>query len=1148
MNLDKFTEEQKLAITTVDNNVLVSASAGSGKTSVLVTRVCYLIENKYACLNEILVATFTKLASMEMKNRVKSMLEELAKTDSHYLSQLELLSTADISTLHKFCQKLIKEYFYEISVDPNFDILEEAKGKYLLNNLLDELIDEELKNNKDFLPLMMQFNESRNDDCFREIVTKALEFLKSKQNYYEFCARVINQTYSLDINNNLALEFFSEYVDSFLDYYEKKYSNYLLQSQQICFDKLSVVIQEYLNVIKLIKGKDFKTKFLVISSDIEYLSVPRYTKLPAEQIELKDEVRNFSAKFRAKMNAFKEMLVYSTETELVEDINNVKEKMQTFINFVLKLDQRYAEKKQSEKVLDFADLEHYALKILENQKIRENIRNRYKFICVDEYQDTSEIQEKIISYISNGHNLFMVGDMKQSIYGFRECRPEILTNKFKLYQIDNSKGHSIKLNKNFRSEIDILNFSNFVFSNIMQEKAVGLDYKKESSFVFGGNMKSTSEQNVFVTVIDRSEKDTVGPQKMYDKFTAPLIKTELIDLKIQCEYVCKKIKELLNESIYDVKINGFRKIKYKDIAVLSARGSKVSNVLTKVFDENDIPYNAEIKSNIFKVYENAVIFNLLKLICNLDDDIALTSVLTSFLYGVSYDAFAGVLQQGKSVYESLVEYSNQNNDNISEKINKLFCDVKYLKNEFLLKNIVVAFNETLSHYNVIEYLTANKCNDKLSSLMLFVESIKQYSYLSLYEYVRFIQDYMLDDELVSQINSGDDSVSFLTIHGSKGLEFPVTFVINANGLFNQSGKGDCLMLNKDFGFAFDNFDEDNQTKNSGVIKNILKLGNNQMEIAEHMRVMYVALTRAKNKLFVVGSKDLSKTKSLTSSYEIMQANSYLDWIIGSLSQEQIDKLSSSRSLVLDYDDSKFCFNVIDNNIVNETNSHKSYIENMLLDEKNQQYLRQTKPKTNIMLKNTVTEIMNTENETTEYNIKDFVHSTAKNDDNDFLLIGNMYHLVMEKINFNETNSQQDVIDFISQLVTNNLTNIEQIKVVDALKIFKACEFLKSIVGSSDKVIREKTFMLYDNAKNLVNTDNNSKVLVQGVVDLFVIKDDGIVLIDYKTTRAKCESDLINHYETQFHLYAKALEDFYGKKVVQKIIYSFYFDKPIIVDN
>ena len=992
---------------------------------------------------------------------------------------------------------------------------------------------------------MLLFNESRNDVTFKEMVIKALKFLKSKQNYHNFCDNMMLNTYSSDLSQNSAIIFFNQYVDSILTHYKEILNNYLLQANQIGSQKLILIANEYIDFIGSILEKDFVTKLSVFSIEKKFTQARLSKNAVAEEIELKEKMQADLEAFRDELKDIKKFIGICSESQIKNDISNISIKMQEFVNFVLKLDDAYTLKKKEEKSLDFNDLEHYTLQILENEKIRNSVKQRYKYVCVDEYQDTNEIQEKILSYISSDNNLFMVGDMKQSIYGFRECRPEILTDKFKLYQRDLTKGNAIKLNKNFRSEIDILNFSNYLFSNIMKEDSVGLDYGKESKFIFGGTVQSKQQdKNVFVKIIQSAQKSQEDYPKIYNKFSAKLEKTEYVNLVSQAIYVANEIENLLTQTIYDVKIQDYRKIRYKDIAILSRKGVKISNVLTEIFRERGIPFSANISSNIFRCYENSVIFNLLKLICNMDDDIALTSVLSSFLYNVSYDDIIKIKSNDKNMFYSLVE-QRENDGHLSNIINKLFDDIEYLKNEFINNNILVAFNETLSHYNIMEYLAGLNSYEKVANMQLFIENIKEYSYLSLYEYVAFVENSQLEKLSTSSVVSGDDSVTIMTIHGSKGLEFPITFLINANEEFKDLEARNKLIKNQELGFAFCNYDEESQIVSGDFIKKIFQLANKQKLVAEDMRLLYVALTRAKNKLFIVGSGDVSKYKALNSSFDIMKSKSYLDWILGGLNENQLEKLSLNENLVVDYLESKFYFEQIDS-VINETNSHYSYGKNLTLNEDNLKYILNTKQGSNVMLKNTVTAIMNVENENVDYNIKDFVYSNENKNDDDFLLIGTLYHLVMEKIDFLNINNKQDVDKFLEYLVSNNLVNNEQIKLVDSSKILKACLFLKGIVDSDDIVKKEKTFMLQDNANLLVNTKDCSKVLVQGIIDFYVIKKDCIYLVDYKTTKSKTTEFLASHYATQLSLYAKALQEFYNKPVYKKIIYSFYFDKAIIV--
>ena len=1148
-NLDGYTDNQKEAIVTTDSNLLVTASAGSGKTRVLVTRISYILHEKLASINEILVMTFTNLASMEMKQRIKQDLENLASSDEHFINELQQLNTADIFTIHKFCQKVIKEYFYQTATDPNFTILDDNKAQFLIDESMTEAINVELENgNNRFLKLYKLFNEKRNDIVFRQECVKLLNFLKSKQDYKLFISEFLNNTYNNNLEENKIINYYNLFISDFVEYYKKMLTQIKLDAECYKIDKLVIILDKYLDYINQLSSKTFVQRVDILTKDVVFDRLD-IRKLDESQEEIKNNAKTVINNFKSEIANVKKILSFKNEIEIKQNIVGDKELIEEFVEFVLKVDEIYANKKSKINVLDFNDLEHKCLQTLQNENIAKSIKQKYKYVFIDEYQDTNDIQEAILSKICNDNNLFMVGDIKQSIYRFRECCPQIFINKYNNYTYDISKGKVISLNENFRSDEQILNFSNFVFNNIMTSVTSCVDYKNTAKFIYGKKFVSSNNSTypvVSIKLLEEDEKQDEEPCEVYNMFTASKTTIEKSKIKDETKLIAKEIYKLLNNKIFDKDLNMWRNIKFDDIAILTRNKQGVINTVINELKNNNIPCEATFSTNIFNSFENKLIINYLELINNFNNDIALTSVLSSFMYQLSFEDIQNILMQGKDSFKENIDvYLQKNNNSISEKLIKLKSDVekyKLMLNFCLLDDLV---KQIIKDFEFEKHcLLFNNKAERLQNIELLKTHVNSCKDFSLLEYVKFVNDFAKNKESEITISNEQNSVKVITIHASKGLEFPVVFLINADGKFASKSSMSKLITSQEFGVALNNYDDKENVEHNSIIKNIFKISNNYQEKQEEMRLLYVALTRAKNHLIIVGKLPKGNIEKLNENFEINQSTSYLQWILGCLPSVDINSLNNgNKHISIKVENNFVPLDIVENefqqdNIVKGVNS----FNDKLIDLDKNEYLKNNYEQNNIVLKNTVTALMNSEE---NYNIKDFKYSNKK-DDEDFLLIGNSYHLVMEKIDFLNINNKEDVNSFLKELVNNGVITGDNANLIDINKILNACVFLKSISNNNSVVLKEKPFMIYMPVNSLLSSNFNNKVLVQGVVDFMTINNDEIIVVDYKTTRFKSENDFAKKYKLQLDLYAKAIENFYNKKVTKKYIYSFYFDKAIII--
>lgn len=1144
----ELTREQKQAVSTFDEDLLVSASAGSGKTRVLIARVLNILSSKLANLNEILVMTFTNNASVEMKNRLRTELK--MATDPELKTQLDELEIADIFTIHNFCQKVIKEFCYESGISPNFSILDEKEADFLKTEALENVILKHTeKVDEKFLSVYQSFNDFRNDEKLKGIIISIYKFLRSKQNYKVWAYDSLENCYTTDLKNNYAVEFFNNQIVIMAQNFTAEFESLKLRAEQIESTKLLGYIEMYLQSVKNFND-DYENNFknLFVKNFDSIYSSKNFTM---EEIELKEELQKTASAYKDELKFYSKAMGDKSIKENVENFAHIKYVLKNLIDLVFEFETEYDKIKSQKQAVDFDDLQHLCLQTLKSETVKDVLKNRYKFVLIDEYQDTNEIQEEIVKQITKSNNLFMVGDVKQSIYMFRQCSPQIFIDKFNSFSANKKLGEVIKLNENFRSEKPILDFSNFVFNKIMQNETAKLDYNKNSQLIYGNKLKSYEQKqikNVVVKIIAKEEqkKQKENPDKIYKLTEDVLHLNDETELKRECYLVADTIKKLKNEKIFDEDIKDFRFVDFKDIAILTRKKLGVVDEISTTLQELEIPINTEYSFDLYNSYEVLLLHNYLKLLDNFNQDIPLVSVLNSFIVKLNENDLALIKKSEpncKFFWQAVKNYAEQKDDEISIKINSLLKQLKNFRTEFLFLNLRQLMQKVVDFYGFETELLKFKLVDNLEKLEYVISNVESIKNTSLNSYLNYIDNFATSNKVKQVVKQSENSVTLTTIHSSKGLEYPVVILINTDQEFsNESVKGKVIK-NNDLGFGMDYFDNATRSKANNLVKNSIALKIKEQERQEEMRLLYVALTRAKNYLILTGTKKLNKILTLDSAYKINNCNNYLDWVLGALNETQQEKLKGGNNLTVLFNGSEFDFEVYSSDLVAEEDKKKDTNESMDIFESDEfKKIIETKFETNpLIMKNTVTALLNDE---TEFETRDYSVLNLKDSDEDFALIGTVYHKALQYMDF-KTTDETNINQKLHDLVNEKIVTEDEIKLVEKNKIVNAIYCLKSLTQNAE-VFKEKQFMLNLPANELMNTHFTDKVLVQGVVDLIIKKADEIVLVDYKTSRIKNEKELAKKYELQLGIYARAVEEFFGIKVTQKFIYSIFLDRLVIV--
>lgn len=1152
----KFTDSQNSVLQSDNTNLLVSAGAGSGKTTVLVEKVTQQILNKKAHLDEMLIVTFTESASKEMKQRLQANLNEYAN-NQFVAEQLENINNADICTLHSFCQKIIKQYFYELNIDSSFSILDDNNAKYLKIQILQDILQRYSNDfDSDFESLIEIFYRGRKDNNLKDNILSFYEFLQTQDDRDNFLNNLAKSCYNLNLNENPACAIVNDRVIKECEYYKKNFENLLISARSLNANKLSAFLIKIIDALKNINSNNnFETNFESVKL-LFSLSSSLGSIKDEDQI-LKDDILNIWDKFVKQRKKIFEMYCGESLQVIKDNLYKASKVLDKFVKITLDFEKQYSKQKKQKNVLDFNDLEKYALELLNKELLQKTLKQKYKYIYIDEYQDINSVQEKILNLITNGSNLIMVGDIKQSIYAFRNSSPQIFIDKKNNYQSNSNNGQVINLNENFRSNPYILEFINSIFDKVMTLNFGGVDYKNEARFK--GETKYLKVSSLAAVELDivntHTEQEKPIASGQYDM-------SEFIDDNInpktcEAQIVADKITDLVqNYEIYDIKTKSPRKIQYKDITIL-CRTRNVLKDFAKLLLKNNIPISANVKESLFDNVDIMFLINFLKLINNSHDDIALASVLSHDLVGFSLQELALIRQASDNTHFYQAVYNYNKEDDLSKKIKSFYDFLDNLKFVSKFKSIYELLLLLDKQYNILNYFLALPAGrDRYQSVNNFIMSFCGSSYnYDLGAYLEYVENYLKESTSETSVISVDDCVKLDTIHQSKGLEYNVVFLVGAGEDFSNKSSRQDLIKDKDLGLGINFYDVDSRGKFDTIAKKAILMNIKRSEILEESRLLYVALSRAKNHLFIVGRADLTKLDTNIDSYNLQYQTNYLSWILSGFNISILNSLAmGKKQITLNNDYFNTQINVFDmqDYTLQDKDKQSEFNDQMVDDDlynKISDYLFGSYKYTNstkIAIKNSVTSLMLNQYDYESVNLqpkKLLVSEHNSNISDEYAKLGTAYHTVMQYVDFNHS-TREDVDKLIDNLIKNNVFEKDYLKRVDIDKIIKCVENLK--IFDLSNALREKQFMMYINYNQLLsNSDIEDKVLLQGVIDLLILGQKNII-IDYKTTKTQTPEQLVEKYNFQMKLYKLATEQAISKKIDNVYIYSFYHDKLVKV--
>ena len=1269
-----WTTEQQQVIDLRNRNILVSAAAGSGKTAVLVERIVKIITDKNhpVDIDHLLIVTFTNAAAAEMRERIGNAIEKALDEqpgNEHLLRQLTLIHNAQITTIDSFCLYVVRNHFHEINLEPNFRIGDEGELKLLREDVLGRVLEQNYEEPSEaFSDFVEGYASGRTDAALNEMILQLYEFSRSypwPEKWLDSFVGIYRIENREELDRAEWLAPLTENICFVLKDCEQLLRQALAVTQQDdgpdMYEKaVRSDLEKYESLSKL-------TSFCELSgalSDIKYdrLASSRGFEGDPDKLEL---VKSLREQAKDVVKKLCRQYFFCSPEMMIGQLERTEPMLEEVVRLTKQFADEFAAAKRRKNLVDFHDVEHFALQILVDEetekakKTAEEFRDTFEEIMIDEYQDSNEVQETLLRSISREergeNNIFMVGDVKQSIYRFRLARPELFMKKYDSYSLEESTTQRIDLHKNFRSREEVLTCTNDIFYKIMARSLGNVEYDAEAALYPGASYPVSADFIPEILLADSNDE--------------LLEDTELTDKKtLEAKIVAEEIKHLMKtQPVTDKAAGTLRAAHYSDIVILLRSLSGWADSLVEVLNENGIPAHTVSSTGYFSTVEVQTVLSMLRLLDNPRQDIPMAAVLRSPMAGLTDEELAvlrledgsvpfheAVLELAEGLYEEggQIEISNSEEDqkqgrNADEKTENHIETtahrklLKFYKKYRQLRQLVpdtpihelieIILRETGYGHYVAAMPAGNRRTANLNMLLEKAAAYEKTSYKGLFHFVRYIdelQKYDVDFGEADMVGENEDVVRIMSIHKSKGLEFPIVIVSGMGKNFNKQDTRSKMVLHPELGIGLDYMDGKLRIKSPTIAKKAIAKQIDLENLGEELRVLYVALTRAKEKLILTGTlKDaaeklefyrqqanLSKAADRPLSYLTREgASGYLDWILPavlSYGDKYPVRIVEAAELVLDEVENQLEQNEDLTERIEEIEAADTQLVGQLKQRFSQRYpyqtdiLRKNKYSVSELKHRAMREKFEAEQEETipafleepvTPTIPLFIQRQEKITPdqnvsgqgvqvNRGALRGTAVHRVMECYDFTSEKSVQEQMDAMEkeEKITADMRTLVKERIV--------ADFVSSETGKRmalaqrmGALYREKPFVMgfteeelenygfgagaqmienevqTENAQQEIVLENVSRenhmheedlTLIQGIIDVFWIEDDGITVLDYKTDRVDTAQELIDRYATQLKLYADALERVFATrklKVKEILIYSFRLEKLISIE-
>ena len=1249
----QWTKEQQEVIRLRDRNILVSAAAGSGKTAVLVERILSKItDNTHpADIDRLLIMTFTRAAAGEMKERISAVIEKALGEDpdnEHLQRQTTLLHAAQITTIDGFCAYIIRNYFHLIGLDPGYRTADEGELKLLRGDVVKALLEEHYaQKDEKFQKFVECFATGKSDENLGDLIQKLYEMAMSNPFPEEWLQKCLGDYRIESLEELRETEWMKMLWDAVGD--ELQEAELLIrEARNVCAEADGPYLYEDALNSDLILVRDLQelAEKRDYNGTVKVLVKPAFARLSTKKAldveeQKKQRVKELRDEEKGILKELGQRYFQSSEEEILEMIRYVREPIEMLIELTIQFMEQFGMAKREKNILDFTDMEHFALQILMTKEGEEihmsqaarELSAKYDEVLVDEYQDSNFVQELLTTavsgWINQKKNIFMVGDVKQSIYRFRLARPELFMEKYKSYSTEEAKEQRIDLHKNFRSRAQVLESVNFIFRQIMGEDLGGVAYDKDAALYPGASFPEGESEEFVKTEVLLIEKDGEELADVQESADAGAQGSQM-ELEnqnaqeLEALAIAQRIQEIVGkEQIVDKETREYRPVEYGDIVILLRTAYGWAETFREVLASQGIPVYCTSRTGYFSALEIVTVLNYLKVCDNPLQDIPLMGVLRSPIVGCTSQELAELrIHYPKGLlYESLTAYVGESSktDFLTEKD---FLKLKLSNFLQLLEKVRNMAAYTPVHELILYVLKETGYGNyaralpggeqRFANLTMLVEKAMDYektSYRGLFNFVRYIeqlQAYEVDYGEVNLTGAGNTAVEIMTIHKSKGLEFPVVFVAGMGKQFNFQDMNAGLLLHPELGIGADAVIPEKRVIASSLNKQIIRRQLLKESLGEELRVLYVAMTRAKEKLILTGTvgklekQMVSLSRFLDEEEELLplgtriKAKNYWAFVLPALVRHRaMSELLGEYGILMKkqkgiYDDvSDFVIKKVTVRQMTEkavilqagNQMQEEYLKNWDADqvydkevreeiEKRFSFVYPYKYLEDIPVKVSVSDLkkrswhdeseleenisVSAEEQVEEQEAPVPAFMAEKQEEYKGAARGTAYHRLMECLDYAEVESEEQLEVQLKRLLESQKMTEQE---AECIRIRDIKKFVDSELGQRMKkavvkkqLYREQPFVIRRSASLLDDSWKDETILVQGIIDAYFTEDGEIVLVDYKTDRVRKgqEQKLVDLYHVQLEDYAQALERMTGMKVKEKIIYSFTLQKAILL--
>lgn len=1181
-----WTTQQKEAIEYRGKNILLAAAAGSGKTAVLVQRIIELIINDNVSVNELLVLTFTDAAAGEMREKIKKAIYKALNENpenQHLQKQRLLIHSANISTIHSFCLNLLKSNIHMTDLPVDFTLAGELENKIMIKEALDNVLERYyciIDKDSSFADLVTGYGGIKNDNDLRETVTKLHEFSRSMPYPAKWLGDAVKPFKETAKTGELGA---LVWQNALKDFVEKSRDELFELYRQILKD-----IDDNLDTNHPYKksyeteAEKFRLAFLHMNTDdytsvrdavysISYATISGKKKPEPEVKVIQDRITSLRELGKNILKELKE--VYSADVDTVaERIKNTYPAVRTLKNIVLMLDRCYTRMKRAKSLLDFNDLEHQALNLLADKygnstEVANKVREKYKYILVDEYQDTNNVQDMIFRTVSRDNsNIFMVGDLKQSIYKFRNAVPKLFSDKYVLYDEDKEKGHLIRLFKNFRSRHAVVNTVNYVFSRIMSPQVGDINYTEEEYLVQGAEPYNRYSDTEFCDtefhLINREMKDgnRYDDEERYE---------------LEARVAADRIKALISGGmqVFDKETQAMRRVTYRDIVILMRKTKDIAPVFERVFAESGIPVYSDVGHSYLGSLEIQTVLAFLQIIDNPRQDIPLIAVMRSPMWGFTPVHLAEMRSKCRDgCFYDVVVHAKENGDKKAEEFVDSLAKLRNMAENSGVDKLIYSIYYDFGYYAYVGSLSSGA--ERQANLRVLMERATEFEHTKmsgLFSFMNYIDTMIAEEKDMTPAKAfgeGEDVVRLMSIHKSKGLEFPVVVLACTANQFNLKDASKTIVWDENAGLGIEYVDTRLRVRYPALSRTLVGMKLKKDMISEEMRLLYVALTRAREKLIITathrGNEGFYKKivrmadGSIPDAY-VRSRNNYREWLIAAflshpgavelrnfcdVAENTADKTAEFglKTFVYEFADDVPEISWISPTETEQTSQESADVDRQVRERLSYQYPNQGDCRLPVKL--SVSEVKRMQAEEAEY-----VPLIAPLQSSEMAGLGEIsgaergtvVHFVMQWLDPDEINSANDVKECLDKMVAENVISKAQSEVVNCQKV---ADFFASEIGQRMKKAtrceREFSFYTHEKADEIYGKGAVGDILLQGTIDCFFTEDDGtVVLLDYKTDRAKnrqAAEFAAEKYGVQMKYYKRALSDILGREPDETYLY------------